>query len=97
MGLLTRLPNALRRLVFVFVDGPATPMTLCHVAILDYGYMLENYPCTWLVGDHRNWWNSRFRMLRRMGVNLPDNARLITANNNVIITVFNNGYFPSRP
>ena len=79
-----RLPGDLRRLVYDFVDGPATPWTLCHLAIIDYDCFLYQPVYRMFLRDHTEWWNYRFSVNRRMGVYLPDNVGLIARKNKVI-------------
>ena len=68
--LLRDLPTDIRRLVGEFVDGPATPMTLCLLAIedLDLGYTDDVYKFV-------NRWNRWFFLMK--DVHLPDNHKLI--------------------
>ena len=83
------LPTDLRRLVGEFVDGPATPMTLCLLAINDYAPIEE-------VIDHADWWNFRFERFKRMGVYLPDNLRMIRAKNFCVFEIYMRARYERR-
>ena len=85
--LLKDLPRDLKRIVGEFVDGPATPMTLCFLAINDYEPVEEEI-------DLADWWNFRFERFKRMGVYLPGNFRLIRAKNLCVFEIFMRNFQP---
>ena len=81
-----RLPGDLHRLVYDFVDGPATPWTLCHYVICQRRYIWSgaNEGLFVYAPSALSRISRRLTEHIRYGAIMPDDSRLIEAQENVV-------------